>query len=1071
MRNKSFLHPPKLSVFLLVCFGLFYPLVQVKTFSQVKEFTVKGVVKDATATLPGVNIQEKGSMNGAITDLDGNYVLRVSNQNAILVFTYIGYEPQEVKVNGKEVVNVTMAENSYNLENIVVIGYGTAKKKDLTGAISSVKAEKLSAEAPRSVTDLLRGNSAGVNITLANNAKGDANIQIRGKNTLTAESTPLIVLDGTIFEGSMADINPSDILSVDILKDASSAAVYGAKSASGVVMINTKRGKSGKPQINFNTSIGVMTPGRMPSVLSPEQFLQFRYDYEVGKNSDAYLAQYPQMFVAPDKLNGVDQLTWYNYDKKTPATSVTQEDLTRTWLTRLELKAPEIDNYLANNITDWQDKVFQNGLQQDYNVSISNNKEDVSYYWSMGYANREGMVTDQKYDIFRTRLNLESKVARFLTVGVNANFSSRNETYFSGKDSDKDRFLYASWGQMVNISPYGSDNMADLDSPYRKYPTGDQTPVNPFFDQSYRDRKDLYNTLNANIYAKVSLPFGIEYQMNFLPYYYWREYYYHESSAHPDWAAKGGEAMREHTKRFSWQVDNIIRWKKAFNNIHNVEVTLLANAEKAQSWRSRMTATGFVPSDILGYHRVQAGTTPPKLESDDWYQTGDALMGRLFYSLMDKYMLTASVRRDGYSAFGQKNPRAIFPAVALGWVFTSEKFAEPIQHWFNYGKLRVSWGENGNRDIGRYDALSDMTSGPHPYINQSGGIYTSSQLYVNRMSNPNLKWERTTAINIGLDFGILDELLSGSIDFYNNTTNDLLVKRKLPEITGFTDVLSNLGQLENKGLEITLNSTPVRIDNFEWNTSVNFFMNRRKLKKLYGDMVDVLDENDNVIGRKEADDPTNGWFIGQDPDRIWEFERDGVWQLGEEKEAAVYGLAPGDLKYIDQNGDGVMTNADKVFQGYRSPRFNWSWRNEFRFYKNISLSSLIYSAWGHYAVFNWVSNTNAFPDRCTNYVFPRWTKDNPNNEWARIGSKNLGTNYLNRSFIRVDNITLSYSVPASFTKKIGVTDLRLSGSVRNPFMFAPDWKFWDPEKNTSDLKNADAQHSPISYTLGISFNL
>jgi hypothetical protein len=497
-----------------------------------------------------------------------------------------------------------------------------------------------------------------------------------------------------------------------------------------------------------------------------------------------------------------------------------------------------------------------------------------------------------------------------------------------------------------------------------------------------------------------------------------------------------------------------------------VEVTLLANAEQYQSWYQKMTATQFSPNDILGYHRIQAGTIPLN-ESDDQYQTGDALMGRLFYSLYNKYMITASMRRDGFSAFGQRHPRATFPAVALGWVFTSERFMEPLTDLLSYGKLRFSWGQNGNRSIGRYDALSDMTSDAYPFIDQNGNLYVSSYLYVNRMANMELKWESTASYNVGLDFALFNNRLSGTIESYLSRTNDLLVDRSLPEITGFGSVTANLGQIANKGLEITLNANILNIQNLRWTSMANFSLNRRKIVHLYGDMVDVLDTNGNVIGQKEADDIKNKWFIGQDPDRIWDYKRLGVWQVAEKEEAAKYGLQPGDFKYWDRDESGVLDDDDKVFQGYNTPRFRWTWRNEFDFYRNFSLSFMMYSYWGYYGTYNEAANTQGFPDRNSDYVRPRWTPENPINDYARIGSKNLGTYYLQRSFIRLDNVTLSYNVPKNFLRKIKVENLRLSASVRNAAVFSPYWHFWDPEKGESGVSGP----TPQTFNLNLNFTL
>lgn len=1028
-----------------------------QVYGQGSERDIVGLVKSADGHfLEKVSVKVKGTSIGTATDVNGRYRIRipVSPTTITLVFSHKGYETKELETQGKDDIEVILKDYVEDLEEVVVIGYGTAKRKDVTGAIASVQAEKLEKEAPRSIQDLLRGNAAGMVIGMGHSAKGDADLLVRGNGTLKAGNSPLNVIDGVIFDGTFADINPNDIQSIDILKDASATAVYGAKAANGVVLITTKKGKKGKPTITFNGHFGMVENAGMPRVMTADEFLNYRYDYEVGKNTTAYLEQYPERFMDPRKLTAVSQLDWFNYSQKDPVTAVTEDELVRTWLSRLELKTPEIENYLNNKITNWQDLVYQKGIQQDYSVAVSNSNETSNYYFSLNHVDREGIIVGDRFKNFRTRLNLETKITPYLKVGANSNFAVRNEG-----------FLSADWNQSAIISPYGSNNMDDPTSIYQRLPTGDVTPVNPFFDNQFRDRKDVYNTLNSSLYAVVSLPFGIELQSNFTPSFVWQEYYNHDSSKNPEWTAKGGSSERTFKKTYNWQLDNVLRWKKRFD-IHNFEVTLLQNAEKGQAWKTKATSSQFVPSDVLGWHRLQAGTIPIN-ESEDTYKTGDALMARLFYSLKDRYMLTASIRRDGFSAFGSQNPRATFPALAFAWDFSSEGFMNNMA-WLDYGKLRLSWGKNGNRDIGMYEALSDMTSGLHPYIDESGNIYLSSQLYVNRMANLGLKWETKASYNAGLDFSIFKGKLSGAVDFYTATTQDLLVNRSLPDIIGFSSVAANLGELNNKGFDITLNSNLLNKGDFNWNASAIFMLNRRKIVSLYGDMIDIKDSQGNVIGQKEADDIDNKWFIGQDPDRIWAYERNGVWQLGEEEEAEIYGNQPGDFKYIDQNGDQVMTNEDRTFQGYRSPRFRWSFRNEFS-YRDLSLSFFLYSNWGQFNDFNRAANNNSFADRSTDYALPRWTAENPINDYARIGSKNIGTYYVDKSFIRLENIVLSYNLPKSILNTIQVQNLRVSASIRNAAYWTKDWKFGDPESKTVD--NSYGIPTPRTYNLSLNVTL
>ena len=1010
--------------------------------NQDKKMISGRIVDSAGEPIIGANLVEKGTANGSITDVDGNFSIQVSDK-AVLVVSYIGYLSQEIKIKDQRSIRVVLIEDTQALEEVVVIGYGTAKRRDLTGAIASVKAEKMEVEAPRDITDLMRGTAAGLNVGMSTSAKGDLTPQVRGVNTLTAGSSPTIVVDGVIYYGSLSDINTNDVASIDVLKDASSAAVYGSQAANGVIVITTKKGKGkedGSASVTFNANVGFVQSANQMPILDGKGYLKYRQDYNIGNSSSDYLAQYPEIYTNPFELDGtgVNPLDWYNYNQKTPVSSVSDEELTRAWLSRLQLYTPEIDNYIAGIETNWADLVLHKGLQQDYTVSVSNRTDKVNYHWSLGYKN------------LRTRLNVDSKITSFLTVGMNANFAIRDESSQP-----------VTWEAMAKNSPYASNNLDNLESLYRYYVAGDKSTTNPLYAREYRDQTKKYYSLNANLYAKIQLPFGIEYQMNYTPYLQWYHKFYHQL-ADSEVETQGGTSERQHDIKSHWTVDNIIRWKKEFNNEHNLELTLLANAEKKETWSTIASTYDFNPSDVLGHHNLASGLNPTN-QSSDTYWTGDALMARIFYSFQNKYMLTASVRRDGYSAFGVNNKRATFPSVALGYVFTSEKFMEGINHWLNYGKLRFSWGQNGNRDIGQYAALSNMKTNPLTYIGPDGTVYTSTYIYVNTMANNNLRWERTESYNLGLDFSLFNDIIGGSLEVYSGTTKDLLVERSLPSITGFANVTANLGKLRNKGLELTLNANIFKQDNFEWSASSTFSMNRRKIVTLYGDMKNVLDNEGNVIGEKESDDPTNGWFIGQDPDRIWAYERLGVWQLGEEEQAAIYGCKPGDFKYKDQNGDGVMNTEDKVFQGYKTPRYRWSMRNDFTIYKDFTVSFTMYSYFGHYGAFNEAANYNGgSPYKFSSYDLPRWTKDNPTNDYARISSYNAGTNWVKKSFLRLDNVSVSYNLPKSFLRKFAIQNMRLTLTARNVAVLSPHWTFWDPENGSL---------SPRSFNLGVNFTL
>ncbi|MGV3588243.1 MAG: SusC/RagA family TonB-linked outer membrane protein [Adhaeribacter sp.] len=1015
-----------------------------KSTKQV-QLTVTGKVTSPTGEgLPGVTVVLKGTTIGATTDVEGQYSLNVpdASSQGTLVFSYIGFVTQEVPLNGRTTVNVSLKDDAKALEEVVVIGYGTQTKRDLTGAVSQVKATQLENENPNSVQDVLRGNIAGLNVGLDASAKGGGSLQVRGQNSLNAGSSPLIVLDGIIYYGALSDINPNDIETIDVLKDASSAAVYGAKSASGVVLITTKKGKEGKPVVNFDASVGVATMSANEKVYDPNGFISWREDVQNSRDVKAA----PYHYANPNSLpSDISLATWL-----AGATG----DPNDVWLQRLGFNPIEIQNYKDGKTVNWYDMVFQNGKRQDYNVSLSGKKEGVSYYMSLGYQDNEGIVVGDRFETIRSRINLEGKVNKFLTVGLNTQFADRDESQVT-----------ADWGRIVNNSPWGSEY--DADGKYRLSPVDEPGggSRHPFLDMSYTDRTRKFTTLISSIYGKVALPFGATYQINFSPRFEWFRYYNHQSAQHPEWKLRGGLASRQQSQVYNWQVDNLIKWNKKFGS-HDVDITLLANAEKFQSWDNSMNNEGFNPGDQLGYHNIGAGIKPT-ISSNDEYSTADALMARVFYSFKQRYLLTLSTRRDGYSAFGQANPRATFPSAAFGWIFTDENFLKsaPALSWLNYGKLRLSWGVNGNRDIGRYVAISDLTSGKYLLVRPDGTVYPVSQLYVNRMANPGLQWERTESVNAGLDFGLFNNVIDGSIEAYQTSTTNLLVERTLPDILGFNWVYDNLGEVQNKGIELTLNSRNFSRDNFSWNSSVNFSLNRNKIVHLYGDMVDVTDANGNVIGQKERDDVSNSWFIGRAIDEIWGQRILGVWQEEEAEEAAKYGVFPGDFKIKDVNGDFKFTDADKEFLGFRNPRFRWTLRNEFTFFKNINFSFMMYSYWGHMNTFNQAKNNSGFLDRSSSYVVPYWTPENRRNDYARLYSSNGGASFdvfRKKSLIRLDNISLAYTLPKTLVQRASIQNMRVYFSTRNVGFYAPEWNFWDPENSGP---------TPRTYTLGLNLTL
>lgn len=1019
-----------------------------------QNLTIKGSIKDDKGLpVPGATVKIKGTGNGVAADLKGNYAISAPS-NSTLVFSIIGYANQEQAVNGRTIIDVKLVEDNKQLNEVVVIGYGTRQKKDVTGAVSSVKATQLENENPNSIGDVLKGNIPGLSVSMNASPKGGGDLLVRGKTTLTGNTSPLIVLDGVIYPGQLADINPNDIASIDVLKDASALAVYGSRSATGVVAITTKKGKTGPPIITLNSNFGIAQLEKEQKVYDPQGFLDWRADVMRSIN----VANPAYQYTDPRKLPAdVSVAQWMALTKATG-------DPVDQWLSRLGLVANERANYAAGKTVDWFDKVFRNGFRQDHTLSMSGKREDVNYYMSLNYTKNQNLIAAGDYSNIRARLNLEGQATKFLTIGINAQYAVRDESNIPARDNqgniDRSHTIEADWNQITNNSPYG-DFLDPVTGGLRRIPTDDAglNARNPFLNSYYDESMNVQNTLFANLYARITLPLGITYQTNFTPSFDSYRTFYHNSSHNPNVTVAGGQAQRSMENRYNYQVDNLLKWNRTFNNIHNLDFTFLVNTEKYQSWFTRETNEGFSPNDDLGFHNLGAGNKPTA-SSDDRYSTANAYLGRIGYTLMQRYLLTASIRRDGYSLFGQRHPSDNFPSIAGGWIFSDEHFMEPAK-WLNYGKLRLSYGVNGNRDIrdanGVVDpnrALAVITAEKYPTVTPGGTAIANSAIYISRMASLELKWERTTSLNAGIDFALFNNRLNGSIDVYTKKTNNLLVQRALPQVSGFLNVITNIGQVNNKGFEFNLTSKNMTTSNFLWTSTLNFFLNRNTIKKLYGPA--TVTNADGSTSQVENSDRVNGWFIGKDIDVVWDYKVLGVWQVNEKDQAAKYGAVPGDFKLQKLVNDGPdqfkYTDADKQFIGYTSPRFTWTLRNDFNIYKNFDFSFLLLSNWGQLRKYNQAINNQGGVSisRTSSYVQPYWTPSNPINDYARLNSGSSGTTvnvWRKASFIRLNTVALGYNFPKSWLTPLKIQSAKLYANVSNAAVYAPNWDFWDPEND------------------------
>ena len=1027
---------------------------------------IKGTVKDAKGeAVIGASIFVKGTQTGTASDLDGSFSLQVPH-GAVLEVSAIGYQGIELPVAGKTTIDIVLSEDTTLLDDVVVVGYATMRKKDVTGSVVQVKAGDRDNEAPGTVQDLLR-NVPGMNIGANNTARGGGDIEIRGERSMSAitSSAPMLVLDGMPFYGTLAEINPEDIGQIDILKDASAAAVYGSQAANGVIIITTKKGKQGKPVISFSSKIGLVQMTRRPRMMNGEELLEFERDYQKRQTYGFS----PSGEYGPYQSGRVDQPGYYDrWDDLPAGVSVDQwraysgADASMSnpevWFRRIVPAASQtlVEGYLAGKTFDWDDYATRLGLNQDYTASISGASDRTNYYMSLSYLKNRGVLLGDDYNTFRANMKLTTKITDWLEVSANVAFSDRSDT-------DMTILFYNPRGGVSsnNVSqnnPFTSMYYADGTlNPHPNGETNSSKGYNYAYNQKYQNEESGTTTLNSILTAKLILPFDITYSFNVSPRFIWGYDRLFTSADHIDYTATQRGVNRDWNKTFEWNLNNTINWDHTFAGKHHFTVTLVQEAERHQTWMDFIRARKIEPTDALGFHFTSgAGKLESSFGTTDTYQSGVGYLARLFYSYDDRYMITASVRRDGYSAFGQAVPYATFPSVALAWSFTNEP-------WFKWtpmsmGKLRLSWGQNGNRALrDPYLALASLATGSAPfgYLDKSGALTEMQYLTLDRMANPNLKWERSESYNIALDYGFLKNRITGSIEAYHIITRDMILNRTLPNFTGFSEIAANIGQVSNRGIEISVSSRNMDRPNFKWNTTFNLSYNRNRIDHLYYE----YDENG-----KELDDIASQWFIGKPISVIWNYDVQGIYQVSEAAEAKKLGLVPGDVKvrnvYTENDRileDGtrvpVYDNNDKVFLGDSQAPVLWSLYNNFTFLKNFDFSFNLASQMGAkfidtmysvYAEDVTLENGLNFVNR------PYWRPDRPYNDWGRINAQmpagTSGGLLHDRSFIRLENVSLAYNVPKSFISRFGISSLRLNATVRNAGVISLDgWKYYDPQ--------------------------
>ncbi len=950
------------------------------------------VIDEVGMPLLGVTVMEKNTNNGVVTDFDGNYEISTRSNDATLLFSYVGFITQEIKINGQKQINVNLKNDIAALDEIVVIGYGTSKKSDVTGSIVSVNPEKTTDLNNTSILQSLKGSVAGLSIGTPNRPGEEPSFQIRGVNSIgsSSKNQPLIVLDGVIYNGSLAGINPADVASVDVLKDASSAAVYGSRSANGVIIITTKKGRSEKPIFNFNTSYGVSDPVSLIPVLSPDQYLKKIIDVRVAQGLEAN----------PNNIS--DYLT-----------------------------VTEANNLAAGKTVDWYDRLVKTSSTETYSGSVSGQTENTNYFISGLYNSQEGIVQNDNFDKIALRVNLSQDITDWFKISLKTSYSYLD---YSGVPVSLE---YA-------LSPYssyyeGGGNSGELEY----YPMEDPYFRHPFLNLRIDDR-DTRNNLWGLVSSEVDVPFieGLKYTLNYsMSQDINKRFQFQDNTLA---IVKNGLASKRNTENFSWLFDNILNYNRTFNHIHSVSGTFLLSREYRNTSQTYAESSDFF-SQVLGYNSLELGKVKDN-SSAFGEQNQNAIMGRVGYVYDERYAINTTMRRDGFSGFSEGNKYATFISGGFSWNMANEKFLENST-WIDELKPRLSYGESGNQAIGRYQTLARM-SADRSYV-FGDGAGTSIGVYTNSLANKNLGWETTTVKNFGVDFSFFKAGLSGSIDYYDSKTEDILLTRSIPDISGFRTVLTNIGGVGNKGFELALNARPYSNDDFSWNLGFIFDLNRNKIESLFG----VDGDGDGI----EDDDIANSWFIGKPYGAIYGYGIDGIHQTNDTD--IPDGYQPGDFRIVDYNNDGKLSSDDRHILGYNAPNYSFSVSNTVS-YKNWSLYVMINSIQGggkeNYYVGNNIMghNPNAtFPSWSERFSFPQmdyWTPDNPSNTASRVTYVPTRSHpYLeDRSFVRIQDVVLSYTFDGGLLDNLKLQNMRLYVTGKNLYTFT-NWTGYDPENATT----------------------
>lgn len=947
--------------------------------------TITGRVTDENGhPLANVSINIKGAPGGAVTNDQGLFTISASD-NDVLVFSYVGYDAQEVKVGGASSLTIAMVSAKRDLENVVVIGYGTVRKKDLTGAVVSVKGDEIKKIAASNVMESVQGKIAGVDIVRTSGAAGaNVNVTVRGNRSIIAGNGPLYIVDGIQYD-SYQDINANDIQSMEVLKDASSTAIYGSRGANGVILITTRKGVSGKLSVFANAYYGVSEVAGYPVPMNGPQFANLKRQAYRTKGIWNSTADDPKVFTS----------------------------------------AAELAAATSGASTYWPGLLLKKGAQQDYGVGVASGSEKTKVYFSFDYLREGGVLRNDYSGRYTLRLNIDQTIVNSFKVGLQSQL-----TYYD-QNLRADNVLTVANKVLPYYSPYASDGSLT------KFPGG-ANQFNPMYDDlpgAYINKNSITRILST-AYAEWKPISGLSLRSNLGVTNASANNGFFEDANTVDRSTATGSLSRITNGtdlNITWE--NIINWQKKIQD-HAIEVTAVGSYLSRRTENSSATGTGqLLPGQ--GYEALQ--NNPANLQISSNYVASHLLSGalRLNYNYRGKYLLTLTAREDGASQLAQQNRWALFPSAAAAWRVIDENFMK-TQRLFNDLKLRVSYGVAGNAAVDPYRTQSGLMLIPFSWNDQSALAYALDP----QTGNPDLKWELTGTVNAGLDFSILRSRISGSVDYYDSRTHDLLLLRQLPPTSGVSKILQNIGKTRNNGIEVALRTVNIQTSSFTWSTSITYTRNKERIVELVGNQSDIA----------------NKWIIGYPVKSFYDFEKIGIWQLPDSTTAKGYlaTLKPGDIRVRDLSGpkgvpDGKLdANYDRKVLGSAVPKYSIGFGNDVK-YKNFDLNVYVYARIGQMFVSDYANKFE--PNAIENgAAVDFWTFENPTNDYPRANADfsrasmpyatTLG--YKDGSFVKIRNITVGYSLSPAIARHLRVANLRVYASLKNYFTFSKV-KDYDPE--------------------------